>query len=189
MRIPSGEMSAVVPGACGRLRLGQGEVRPRSWAWSPTLCRGSQLPRAPSAPQGPAIVMPHPLHRSWRDSGTQSSPCAAQVGDSSHLLAAISSGLTREPLPISGASPRAFRPLGTTQGTPLHGQPRTAGLSGHPQSSPFSLPSTAGEQGGSTPSPWVGNDAALCQPNQQHRSPRFRDWFQLKLCYYLIKIY
>lgn len=80
MRIPSGEMSAVVPGACGRLRLGQGEVRPRSWAWSPTLCRGSQLPRAPSAPQGPAIVMPHPLHRSWRDSGTQSSPCAAQVG-------------------------------------------------------------------------------------------------------------
>lgn len=116
----------------------------------------------------------------------------AQVGTAPIFWWPSPPGLIKEPSHLRSA-PKGILPSGDHTGKLPNLQAYLGALSPPHWAH---LPQMWSREGGlgSTPSPWVGNDALLRLLNQKHsslwgRRMQFHDWLHLKICYYLIKIY
>lgn len=126
-----------------------------------------------------------------RDSNTQSSPDGVQEGTAPTSLWPSLPRLVGECPQENSAVWGPHRETHTTANPGPRGY-----LGAHNPPLWAYLPQRRAEKGGlgRTPSPWVGNYAVFCLRNQKHsslegRRMQFHDWFQLKICYYLIKMY
>ena len=131
-----------------------------------------------------------------KDSKTQPQAPGGPGRGSSHLVA-TPARFHPGASPHLRRVPRTVRTLGPHRETHTTASPRPQAFWA-PAIPPTGLIflSRGAEKGGQgrTPSPWVGNYAVFCLPNQKHssldgRRMQFHDWFQLKICYYLIKMY